>query len=362
MTTIRFVKGDITKVSDVDAIVNAANKSLLGGGGVDGAIHRAAGPQLKRECETLHGCETGQAKITNAYKLPCHYVIHTVGPVWNGGARGEDGLLAACYRNCLAVARENGIRRIAFPSISTGIYHFPLDRAARIAKETVQRVVEERPDAFDLIEWVLYDDEAFLAYNPQGQARVSERLQNAQSLKSGVDALDALYRRRSIRSFTGVPADARLFEEILRAGQAAPVARGNYQDMHISVIRNKELLAEISANGSASVGNPDMDMLYGAPALILVSTRKPRSERVNAVCSSAACIVQNMAIAATALDVGACHIWGAIAALAENESLVEKLNLPEGFVPLCGLAVGETRDAYCTRSIDMERIATSYLY
>ena len=163
-TTIKIIKGDITKVDDVDAIVNAANTSLLGGGGVDGAIHRAAGKELLAECRTLNGCATGQAKITGGYKLPCKHVIHTVGPVWHGGDRNEHDLLASCYRTSLQVAVDNGVRRIAFPSISTGVYHFPLDQAAEIAVLTVRKFVEEHPDALDLVEWVLFDDRTYAAY------------------------------------------------------------------------------------------------------------------------------------------------------------------------------------------------------
>ena len=164
---IKTVKGDITKITDVQAIVNAANSSLLGGGGVDGAIHRAAGPELLQECRLLGGCKTGQAKITKAYNLPCEYIIHTVGPVWNGGEKNEPELLANCYYNSMTIAMEKGIRTIAFPSIATGIYHFPVQLAARIAVSTVARFIEENAGKIDLVEWVLFDDHTYMVYEAE---------------------------------------------------------------------------------------------------------------------------------------------------------------------------------------------------
>jgi O-acetyl-ADP-ribose deacetylase (regulator of RNase III) len=163
---IRVIQGDITKQA-VDAIVNAANSSLLGGGGVDGAIHRAGGPQILEECRAIRArqgsCATGEAVITSGGKLPAKYVIHTVGPVWNGGGKGEEALLASAYRNSLKLAVEHGIRSIAFPNISTGIYHFPKDKAAAIAIKTVKDFLADHPQIEQVI-FVCFDRENYDLY------------------------------------------------------------------------------------------------------------------------------------------------------------------------------------------------------
>jgi len=156
------IEGDITK-QKVDAIVNAANESLRGGGGVDGAIHRAAGPELKEECIQIGGCPTGEARITKGYRLPARHVIHTVGPRWHGGNRGEADLLAACYRNSLRLAEANGDKTVAFPSISTGAYGYPLEEATRIAIETVKDEIGKRP-AIEEVRFVTFGAEATDAY------------------------------------------------------------------------------------------------------------------------------------------------------------------------------------------------------
>ena len=163
MERIEIIQGDITRQS-VDAIVNAANCSLLGGGGVDGAIHRAAGPELLAECRTLHGCETGKAKITKGYRLPARFVIHTPGPVWHGGGYGEAELLRSCYRSCLELASENGCETVDFPSISTGVYRFPLEQAADIAIGAIAAYLAEHPE-IKRVRMVCFDERTKAHYD-----------------------------------------------------------------------------------------------------------------------------------------------------------------------------------------------------
>lgn len=162
MPQIELVRGDITKM-EVDAIVNAANSSLLGGGGVDGAIHRAAGPELVEECRQLNGCETGDAKITKSYMLPAKFVIHTVGPIWRGGEQNESELLANCYKNSLQIAKEKKLKTVAFPNISTGVYRFPKSMAAGIAIRTVNKFLKEHKE-LNTVYFVCFDEENYDIY------------------------------------------------------------------------------------------------------------------------------------------------------------------------------------------------------
>jgi len=191
-TEIELVRGDITRL-DCDAIVNAANRTLLGGGGVDGAIHRAAGPALLEECKGLGGCETGEAKITKGHQLPARYVIHTVGPVWHGGKSREEELLASCYRNSLKCAQAHHLKTIAFPSVSTGAYRFPIRKAAAIAVGTVKKFLEEVPDLFEKVIFVLFSEEGLEIYqsvlkigSSAGERQNSERRQGLFKKREGI--------------------------------------------------------------------------------------------------------------------------------------------------------------------------------
>ena len=166
---ITLVQGDIT-TQQVDAIVNAANERLLGGGGVDGAIHRAAGPQLLEECRTIGGCPTGEARITKGYRLPAKFVIHTVGPIWQGGERNEPELLASCYRNSLRLAVDNGVKTVAFPSISTGVYGFPIERAAPIAIGTVQDFLAGE-SSLEEVRFVCFSSDDYVVYRQELERR-----------------------------------------------------------------------------------------------------------------------------------------------------------------------------------------------
>jgi len=196
MDRITVVPGDITQ-QQVDAIVNAANPSLLGGGGVDGAIHRAAGPGLREECRLLNGCRTGEAKITRGYNLPAPFVIHTVGPVWHGGNAGEDDLLASCYHNSLLLAELSGVRSIAFPAISTGAYGFPVERAAKIAVRIVSEFLADHP-SIETVVFVCHSEEACRYYRTllQTSSSIVEERTLLEIVSAQLQMIESVYQIR----------------------------------------------------------------------------------------------------------------------------------------------------------------------
>lgn len=216
---IEIVRNDITKMH-VDAIVNAANASLLGGGGVDGAIHRAAGPRLLEECRSLHGCKTGDAKITSGYNLPCKHVIHTVGPVWQDGLHGEEALLRSCYQRALQLAQEHSCKSIAFPLISSGIYGYPKDQALRVATDTIGDFLIQRTDETDMLVYIVVFDKASFKISEKLYAGITEYIDDIYAY----DHSDSGYRRMA--QF----ASSRALEEPPMTCMCAPPEIGSLED------------------------------------------------------------------------------------------------------------------------------------
>ena len=216
---IEIVRNDITKMH-VDAIVNAANESLLGGGGVDGAIHRAAGPRLLEECRSLHGCKTGEAKITKGYDLPCKYVIHTVGPIWTDGMHGEEELLRSCYQKSLQLAQEHGCMSVAFPLISSGVYGYPKDQALRVATDTIRDFLIKNTDESDMLVYIVVFDKTSFKISGKLYAGITEYIDDNYAFAHS----DRRHRRiAQIES-------SRVFEEPLMDCMCAPKEIGSLED------------------------------------------------------------------------------------------------------------------------------------
>ncbi len=227
---IRVIQDDITKVTGFDAIVNPANNSLLGGGGLDGMIHRAAGPQLKTECRKLNGCETGDSRLTLGYNLPCKYIIHSVGPVWMGGMAGEENLLSSCYLSALKIAADKGIRKIAFPSISTGEYGYPLDQASKIAVTTISSFVTQNPDRFDDICFVVSDKlsyDALLAVIKEAEPKKSPAKKKASAASQESDENSDESEKKSTRK------KSKSIPELPKPEAAPAFADAPYNKYHI---------------------------------------------------------------------------------------------------------------------------------
>ena len=238
---LEIVRNDITKMS-VDAIVNAAKESLLGGGGVDGCIHRAAGPELLAECRTLGGCKTGDAKITKAYRLPCQYVIHTVGPVWNGGSHGEWELLVSCYRTSLALAKEHGCETVAFPLISSGIFGYPKDQALRVAVDTIGEFLAEN----DMTVYIVIFDRAAYQIGNKLFADIAAYIDDHY-----VDAHTDTRRERLRGSIDLQSQPLSVYEDAAPQYASASVASGNLDDLlaHLDAGFSETLLKLIDRSG-----------------------------------------------------------------------------------------------------------------
>lgn len=366
---INFVSGSVVDMH-VDAIVNAANSSLLGGGGVDGAIHRAAGPKLLEECRTLHGCKTGNAKITGAYNIRhARYIIHTVGPVY-GGTKKDAELLSACYKNSLELALEYGCKSIAFPGISTGIYGYPIKEAAEVSYRAVRQWLEEHPDAVMEVYFCCFRDAELSAYRncKAVQSRESEEKETGES----EIVIKQLMERKSVRAFEKRPISEEKKRMILQAAMEAPTA-GNQQlytilditDQHI-----KEQLAE-SCDHQPFIAEAPMVLVFCADCLKWLDAyreagcpaREPGAGDLMLAVTDTAIAAQNAVTAAWSMGIGSCYI-GDIMEQCEVQRKI--LNLPEYVFPavmaVFGYPAEKQKERKKPKRFDMEDIVCENTY